>query len=57
MKAGDGALTRGLEPYPVTVCPPLASRAAKLVSIDHHVPDRGLTNFNAAHEYEAGSRA
>lgn len=54
MKAGDGALTRGLEPCPVTGCQPLASRAAKLVSIDRHVPDRGLTNFKAAHEYEAG---
>ena len=37
MKAGDGALTRGLEPCPVTGCPPLASRAATLVSMDRHV--------------------
>lgn len=54
MEAGDGALTRGLEPCPVTGCQPLASRAATLVSEDRHVPDRRLTNFNAAHEYEAG---
>ena len=58
MEAGDGALTpRRQAPCPVTGCQPLASRAAKLVSKDRHVPDRVLTNFNAAHEYEAGSRA
>lgn len=54
MEAGDGALTRGLEPCPVAGCPPLASRAATLVSGDRHVSDRGLTNSNGAHEYEAG---
>lgn len=54
MKAGDGALTRGQAPCPVTGCPPLASRVATLVSGDRHVSDRGLTKFNAADEYEAG---
>lgn len=53
MEAGDGALTRGPEPCPVTGCPPLASRAAALVAIDQRDSDRGPTNFNAAPEYEA----
>jgi hypothetical protein len=54
MKAGNGALTPDRSPAPSRDARRIASRAATLVSEDRHVSDRGLTNFNAAHEYEAG---
>lgn len=58
MKAGDGALTRGLEPCPVTGCAPLASRTATLVLVDRHVLGwKPRLHPHAAYEYEAGLRA